>query len=66
MNSSRFYPAHKIAEMYTLIDRFEELIIEAVEEDRLREYVVDFLSEDNKKYHNGITIKFFRQQNFNR
>jgi hypothetical protein len=58
---SKFGPIGEARKMYSLVDRYEEIIIEQCHNNTLREYIVDFLSERNKKYHCQLTVKYFRQ-----
>lgn len=46
---------------YTAIDAYEEAISKAAADGLLREYILDFLSEKNKKYHGELVLKWFRK-----
>lgn len=47
--------------MFNAIDRYEELIDDAIRDGKLKEYIADFLSERNKKYHGETCTRWFRQ-----
>ena len=46
---------------YTAIDAYEEAISKAASDGALKEYILDFLSEKNKKYHGELVLKWFRE-----
>lgn len=46
---------------YSLIDKYQELIENAVKEGRIKQYILDFLSEENARYHGPLTTAWFRK-----